>query len=58
LTRKDAPVALKRWGTALAVAAAYLAVSFFLNGWAWTWVIWVGYALCRLLEKKKETEND
>ena len=40
----------KNWLIALGVAAVYLAVSFATRGWAWSWLIWVGYAAYRLLE--------
>ena len=29
------------------VIVAYLALSFLTNGWAWTWIIWVAYAVYR-----------
>ena len=39
------------WTVALCVAAVYLAVSLALNAWAFSWLIWVAYAVFRLLDR-------
>jgi len=41
----------KHWLIALAVAIVYLALSLLLDGWAWTWLLWVAYAAYRFLKK-------
>lgn len=38
---------MKQLILAVFVALLYLAVSFLTHAWAWTWLIWVGYALYR-----------
>ena len=35
------------WIVAIAVAAVYLAVSILSGAWAYSWVIWVAYAIYR-----------
>ena len=40
----------KHWIIAILVAAAYLAVSLALNAWAYSWLIWVAYAIYRFAE--------
>ncbi len=42
---------MKHWWIALGAAAAYLAVSFAFQGWAWSWLIWVAYAAYRYFGK-------
>ena len=37
------------WTIALIVAAFYLLVSFLFQAWAYSWLIWVAYALYRLI---------
>ena len=43
---------------ALLVAALYLAVSFLTHAWAWTWLIWVGYALYRYFGDRPDKRAD
>ena len=39
------------WIIAIIVAVVYLLVSSVFNAWAYTWVIWVAYAIYRLIVK-------
>ena len=39
------------WMIAFIVAVVYLTVSMAFNAWAYSWVIWVGYAAYRLIAK-------
>ena len=39
------------WIVALCVAAVYLAVSLAFNAWAFSWLIWVAYAVFRWMER-------
>ena len=39
------------WIIAIIVAVVYLLVSSVFNAWAYTWVIWVAYAIYRLVVK-------
>lgn len=53
---KNIVTALKRnkrtnWIIAIVVAAVYLSVSIIFNAWAYTWVIWVAYAIYRFIAK-------
>lgn len=44
---------MKQWYIAIAVAIVYLAVSLTFHAWSWSWIIWVIYAIYRLLDNKK-----
>ena len=37
---------------AVSIAILYLAVSFLTHAWAWTWLIWVGYAIYRFVDER------
>ena len=39
------------WLIALLVAAVYLIVSITFNAWPYSWVIWIAYAIFRLIVK-------
>lgn len=39
------------WIIALSVALIYLSVSIIFNAWPYSWIIWVGYAIYRFIEK-------
>lgn len=40
---------IRNWAIALLTAAIYLTVSRTLNAWSWSWLIWVAYAVYRLV---------
>ena len=44
-------IATKNWVVALSVAAVYLLVSFAFNAWPYSWLIWVAYAVYRLVSR-------
>lgn len=44
---------MKQWYIATATAIVYLAINLAFDAWAWSWVIWVIYALYRFLEHRK-----
>ena len=46
----DEKVAMN-WVIAIIVAAVYLLVSIALHAWLYSWIIWVGYAIYRLIAK-------
>ena len=39
------------WIIAIIVAAVYLAVSIAFQAWAYSWIIWVAYAIYRFIGK-------
>ena len=39
------------WIIAIIVAAVYLAVSIVFHAWAYSWIIWVAYAIYRFIGK-------
>ena len=39
------------WVIAIIVAIVYLAVSIIFNAWAYSWLIWVAYAIYRFIVK-------
>ena len=39
------------WTVAILVAVVYLAVSLALDAWAYSWLIWVAYAVFRWAER-------
>ncbi len=39
------------WVIAIIVAIVYLTVSFIFNAWAYSWLIWVAYAIYRFIVK-------
>ena len=43
---------IMNWVIAITVAIVYLAVSFTFNAWAYSWSIWVAYAIYRLFIAK------
>ena len=43
---------MKQWIIAICVAIVYLIISFLLDLWAYSWVIWAIYGLYRLLDNK------
>lgn len=45
----------KQWCVVLGVVIVYLAVSVALQGWAWSWYIWVIYAAYRLRQAKRNS---
>lgn len=42
---------IMNWGIAIIVAIVYLAVSIIFNAWAYSWLIWVVYAIYRFTTK-------
>ncbi len=40
---------IRNWAIALLTAVIYLTVSLTLNAWSWSWLIWVAYAVYRLV---------
>ena len=49
---------MKQLIIALLVAALYLGVSFLTHAWAWTWLIWVGYAIYRYFDDRADKRAD
>ena len=49
---------MKQLIIALLVAALYLAVSFLTHAWAWTWLIWVAYAIYRYFDDRADKRAD
>ena len=49
---------MKQLLIALLVVALYLAVSFLTHAWAWTWLIWAGYAIYRFVDGKADKRRD
>ena len=45
------------WIVAIAVAVVYLAVSIPFGAWAYSWVIWVAYAVYRLTQSRIAGHN-
>ena len=45
------------WIVAIAVAAVYLAVSILSGAWAYSWVIWVAYAVYRFTQSRIMGQN-
>ena len=39
--------AVMNWIVAIAVAAVYLIVSIAFDCWAYSWILWIGYAIYR-----------
>ena len=48
---------MKQMMIAVSVAILYLAVSFLTHAWAWTWLIWVGYAIYRYFDDKADRKR-
>ena len=46
------------WALALTVAVVYLAVSLLLDAWAYSWLIWVAYAVYRWTEGRMNSVAD
>lgn len=42
---------IMNWGIAIIVTIVYLAVSIIFNAWAYSWLIWVVYAIYRFTTK-------
>lgn len=42
---------IMNWVIAIIVAIVYLTVSFLFDIWAYSWLIWVGYAIYRFIAK-------
>ncbi len=42
---------MRTWIIAIIVAVIYLIVSILFNAWAYSWLIWVAYAIYRLIVK-------
>lgn len=40
-----------KWIIAIIVAIVYLTVSIIFNAWAYSWLIWVAYAIYRFIVK-------
>ena len=45
------------WIVAIAVAIVYLAVSIPFGAWAYSWVIWVAYAVYRFAGSRSATDE-
>ena len=43
---------MRNWIIAITVAVIYLIVSIVFNAWAYSWLIWVAYAIYRLIESR------
>lgn len=41
----------KNWVTAISVAVIYLTVSILFDLWAFSWLIWVAYAIYRFIAR-------
>ena len=39
------------WTIAVVVAVVYLLISTVFHAWAYSWIMWVGYAIYRLIAK-------
>ena len=48
---------MKHWGIAVLTAVIYLAVSLLLDGWAWTWLIWLAYGVYRITDIIKHADD-
>lgn len=42
---------IKNWIIAIIVAVVYLIISIVFNAWAYSWFIWVAYAIYRFIVK-------
>ena len=42
---------MKNWIIAIIVALVYLIISIVFNAWAYSWLIWVAYAIYRFIVK-------
>lgn len=42
---------IMNWIIAIIVAVVYLTVSIVFNAWAYSWLIWVAYAIYRFIAK-------
>ena len=42
---------MRNWIIAIIVAVIYLTVSIIFNAWAYSWLIWVAYAIYRSIVK-------
>ena len=42
---------IKNWIIAIIVAVVYLIISIVFNTWAYSWLIWVAYAIYRFIVK-------
>ena len=49
---------MKQLTIAVCVAFLYLAVSFLTHAWAWTWLIWTGYAIYRFVDDRADKHKD
>ena len=45
---------MKNWIIAIIVAVIYLIVSIVFNVWAYSWLIWVAYAIYRFIVKQND----
>ena len=43
---------MRNWTIAITVAVIYLIASTVFNAWAYSWLIWVAYAIYRLIEDR------
>ena len=43
--------AVMNWSIAIAVAVVYLSVSVAFDAWAYSWLIWIAYAVYRFVVK-------
>ena len=48
----------KSWSVALATVAVYLGFSFVFDAWKYSWLIWVGYAIFRGMQRKEKRNED
>ncbi|MBO4531353.1 MAG: hypothetical protein J5767_12030 [Paludibacteraceae bacterium] len=44
---------MKQWYIAIVVAVLYVGISLAFKAWRWSWIIWVIYAIYRLLDNRK-----
>ena len=45
---------MMNWIIAITVAVVYLVISIAFNAWAYSWLIWVAYAIYRFIVKQKD----
>ena len=51
-------VSVKQILIAVLTAIIYLGVSLLTDGWAWTWLIWVGYGIYRITDMIKKSNDE
>ena len=49
---------MKQWIIATCVAVVYLIVSIAFGAWQWTWILWFGYGIYRMLDNRKNDKEN